>query len=198
MKLLLAIFIALAAVTYAAPPKEEIIASEYLVNLNKQLALKTNLETVASWNYASNITDENEARKNEVSAEVAKFMRQVGEENKKFNWRSYQSDDLRRQFKMMTKLGYAALPEAEYAELLEVLSSMESNFAKVRVCDYNNRDKCDLSLDPDLEEIISKSRDPEELKYYWTQFYDKAGTAVRPQFERYIEFNRKAAILNSK
>lgn len=156
------------------------------------------METEAAWAYASNINDENEKKKNEISAELAKFMKEVASDTQKFQWRSYQSDDLRRQFKSITKLGYAALPEADYTDFLETLSAMESNFAKVKVCDYKDKTKCDLALDPDIEQIISKSRDHEELAYYWREFYDKAGTAVRPQFERYVELNTKSAKLNSE
>lgn len=178
--------------------KEEIAAKEYLENLNKELAKRTNVETEAAWEYASDINDEHEKKKNEISAELAKFMKEVASDIQKFNWRSYQSEDVKRQFKMLTKLGYSALPEADYAEFLETVSAMESNFAKVKVCDYKNNTKCDLALEPEIEEIITTSRDPEELKFYWQQFYDKAGTAVRVQFERYVDLNTKAAKLNSK
>lgn len=50
----------------------------------------------------------------------------------------------------------------------------------------------------ELTEILSKSEDPEELKYYWTQWYDKAGTPVRSLFDKYVELNKEAAVLNSK
>uniref|UniRef100_T1PCB8 Angiotensin-converting enzyme n=1 Tax=Musca domestica TaxID=7370 RepID=T1PCB8_MUSDO len=196
MKLLLVTLVAGLAICHAAV-KEEIIATEYLANINKELAKHTNVETEASWAYASNITDENERKRNEISAENAKFMKEVAKDIQKFNWRSYGSADVRRQFKILSKTGYSALPEEDYAELLDVLSSMESNFAKVRVCDYKNGEKCDLSLDPEVEEIITKSRDPEELKHYWVQFYDKAGTPTRKSFERYIELNTKSAKLNN-
>ncbi|XP_073823622.1 angiotensin converting enzyme [Musca autumnalis] len=196
MKFLLVTLVAGLALCHAAV-KEEIVATEYLQNINKELAKHTNIETEASWAYASNITDENERVRNEISAENAKFMKEVAKDILKFNWRSYSSADVKRQFKMLSKTGYSALPEADYAELLEVLSSMESNFAKVRVCDYKDSTKCDLSLDPEIEEIITKSRDPEELKYYWTQFYDKAGTPTRKSFERYVELNTKSAKLNN-
>ncbi|XP_005183216.1 angiotensin-converting enzyme [Musca domestica] len=196
MKLLLVTLVAGLAICHAAV-KEEIIATEYLANINKELAKHTNVETEASWAYASNITDENERKRNEISAENAKFMKEVAKDIQKFNWRTYGSADVRRQFKILSKTGYSALPEEDYAELLDVLSSMESNFAKVRVCDYKNGEKCDLSLDPEVEEIITKSRDPEELKHYWVQFYDKAGTPTRKSFERYIELNTKSAKLNN-
>lgn len=169
-----------------------------MANLNKELAKRTNVETEASWAYASNINDENEKKKNEIAAELAKFMKEVSADIKKFNWRSYQSEDVKRQFKSLTKLGYAALSESDYADFLETMSAMESNFAKVKVCDFKDSTKCDLALEPEIEEVITTSRNPEELKHYWVQFYDKAGTAVRPQFERYIELNTKAAKMNSE
>ncbi|XP_017857190.1 PREDICTED: angiotensin-converting enzyme [Drosophila arizonae] len=196
MKLICVALVAMLSLTHALV-KEEIQAKEYLENLNKELARRTNIETEASWAYGSNINEENEKRKNEVSAELAKFMKEVSVDIRKFNWRSYQNEDIKRQFKSLSKLGYAALPEADYAEFLEAVSSMESNFAKVKVCDYKDNTKCDLSLEPEIEEVITKSRDPEELKHYWVQFYAKAGTAVRPQFERYVELNTKAAKLNN-
>ncbi|XP_039949679.1 angiotensin-converting enzyme [Bactrocera tryoni] len=198
MKILIVVLFATLALQNAvASVKEEITATEYIENLNKEIARRTNLETEASWAYASNINAENERKKNEVSAEVAKFMKEVSTDLQKFNWQSFKSESLRRQFKMLTKLGYAALSEADYAEYLDVMSTMESNFAKVRVCDYKNATKCDLSLDPEIEDIITTSRDPEELKYYWREFYDKAGTAVRTPFEKYVELNTKAAKLNN-
>nr|Q10715.1 RecName: Full=Angiotensin-converting enzyme; AltName: Full=Dipeptidyl carboxypeptidase I; AltName: Full=Kininase II; Flags: Precursor [Haematobia irritans exigua]AAA70427.1 angiotensin converting enzyme [Haematobia irritans exigua]prf//2210282A angiotensin-converting enzyme [Haematobia irritans exigua] len=196
MKLLVVTILAGLAVCHGAT-KEEIVATEYLQNINKELAKHTNVETEVSWAYASNITDENERLRNEISAENAKFLKEVAKDIQKFNWRTYGSADVRRQFKSLSKTGYSALPAEDYAELLEVLSAMESNFAKVRVCDYKNSAKCDLSLDPEIEEIITKSRDPEELKYYWTQFYDKAGTPTRSNFEKYVELNTKSAKLNN-
>ncbi|XP_033249765.1 angiotensin-converting enzyme-like [Drosophila miranda] len=188
----------LATLTLAqALVKEEIQAKEYFENLNKELAKRTNVQTEAAWAYASNINDENEKRKIEISAELAKFRKEMSSDLQKFRWRSYQSEDIKRQFKALTELGYGALPEAEFADFLETVSAMASNFAKVKVCDYKDKSKCDLALEPEIEEIISKSRDHEELKYYWRQFYDKAGTAVRSNFERYVELVNKAAKLNN-
>lgn len=45
---------------------------------------------------------------------------------------------------------------------------------------------------------MSKSEDADELQYYWTQWYDKAGTAVRSQFNRYVQLSNEAAVLNSE
>lgn len=42
-----------------------------------------------------------------------------------------------------------------------------------------------------------KSEDPEELKYYWTQWYNAAGTPTREHFDTYLRLNKEAAILNN-
>lgn len=48
-----------------------------------------------------------------------------------------------------------------------------------------------------MTEIFQKNDDPEELKYYWTQWYDAAGTPNRANFETYLRLNKEAAILNN-
>lgn len=53
--------------------EEEIRAQTFLDNLGEELIQRRNLDVVANWAYASNITDANEKRKNEVSADNAKF-----------------------------------------------------------------------------------------------------------------------------
>lgn len=52
---------------------EEILAQDYMNELNGELARCSNLEVIAEWNYASNITDENEKIKTELSAKNAEF-----------------------------------------------------------------------------------------------------------------------------
>lgn len=52
---------------------EEIQAQEYIQELNHEIQRRRNIEANAEWDYYSNITDENEKRKLEVSAESAKF-----------------------------------------------------------------------------------------------------------------------------
>lgn len=104
-------------------------------------------------------------------------------------------------------------------ELSNAINAMESNYAKVHVCSYKDKAKCDLQLDPgkigflivlhvfilflmflwtELTDILLESDDPEELKYYWKQWYDLAGTPTRKDFETYLRLNKEAAQLNSK
>lgn len=74
---------------------------------------------------------------------------------------------------------------------------MESNYAKVRVCDYRNRSRCDLQLEPEISDVLESSREAEELKYYWLQWYNQAGAPVRAHFDTYVRLVNEAAELNS-
>ncbi|XP_058124050.1 angiotensin-converting enzyme-like [Anopheles coustani] len=74
---------------------------------------------------------------------------------------------------------------------------MTSSFANIQLCHYDNQSKCDISLEPELTEIFANNRDPEELKYYWEKWYNEVGTTARKPFEKYVELNMKAALLNN-
>lgn len=115
-----------------------------------------------------------------------------------FDYTTYQDDDLKRKFRIAAKAGDAVLPEDKYRELVAAVSAMESNYAKVRVCDYRNETRCDLQLEPEISDVLESSRDPAELRYYWQQWYDRAGAPTRGDFETYVRLVNEAAVLNSE
>ena len=47
-------------------------------------------------------------------------------------------------------------------------------FSKAKVPDFKDKSKM-LSLDPDVTLKLAKSRDHEELEYYWTQWREVTG-----------------------
>ena len=53
-----------------------------------------------------------------------------------------------------------------------------------------------LSLNPDLEGIVSESSDPEELQYYWDQWRRATGERMGDQYRQYIDLYNEAATLN--
>lgn len=65
-----------------------------------------------------------------------------------YNYQQYKNEDLKRQFKKLVKLGYAALSSEKFNEITEAVTTMESNYAKVRICSYKEKTKCNLQLEP--------------------------------------------------
>ncbi|XP_055641474.1 angiotensin-converting enzyme-like [Toxorhynchites rutilus septentrionalis] len=150
----------------------------------------------AAWAYGSNITEHNLARKKETATEFAEVAKSVAQELRQFDYQSFRNEDLKRRFKELTKLDYAALPEDKFKELFGAVANMESNYAKIKLCTYKDNANCQLSLDPELTEIMASSRDAEELKYYWIEWYNRAGKPTRESFQKYVDLNTEAAKLN--
>lgn len=50
----------------------------------------------------------------------------------------------------------------------------------------------------ELTMVLKQSDDPEEMKYYWQEWYDKAGTPMRANFDEYVELKNEAAHMNSE
>lgn len=86
-------------------------AKEFLKRIDAQLAEWSNKQSIAGWNYASNLTEENLAEKLKVSAAAARISKQVAQEVNAFPWRDLEDESIKRQFKKLGVLGTAALPE---------------------------------------------------------------------------------------
>uniref|UniRef100_A0AAG5DVE8 Angiotensin-converting enzyme n=1 Tax=Anopheles atroparvus TaxID=41427 RepID=A0AAG5DVE8_ANOAO len=154
-------------------------------------------QTLAAWEYGSNLTETNLAKKTTAASEFAQVAKAIAQELQQIAYDRLESDDLKRRLKKLAKLNYAALPEEKFRELLGSIASMESNYAKIKLCPYGQTSNCDLSLEPELTEIFANHRNPEELKYYWVQWYNSAGAPARTSFQKYVELNREAALLNN-
>ena len=53
-----------------------------------------------------------------------------------------------------------------------------------------------LSFNPGVSKIMSKSRDPEELQYYWEQWREQTGEKMVDLYKQYIDLYNEAAELN--
>lgn len=78
------------------------------------------------------------------------FVQEKAKEISQFDYKAYKDEDLKRQFKLLSKLGYAALPADKFKELNDALNAMQANYAKIHICSYEDRTKCDLQLEPGI------------------------------------------------
>ena len=53
-----------------------------------------------------------------------------------------------------------------------------------------------LSFSPDVKIIMSKSRDPEELQYYWEQWRAQTGQKMVDHYKQYVDLYNEVAELN--
>lgn len=49
------------------------------------------------------------------------------------------------------QLGTSALPEDLNKRLINAITNMQATYAKATICDYNDKSKCDLHVEPGNE-----------------------------------------------
>lgn len=94
-------------------------AEAFLFNeeIDKKSLEMANRDVIAAWNYESDINEVNQQFKLEQSLISARFQKLKWENVTRFNWRSFQNEDLKRQYRFMSVLGPAALPEEQYTKV---------------------------------------------------------------------------------
>lgn len=183
----------------AAPSNDlsEQAAAEFLNRLNKEFGEKANIAANAEWDYESNITPETLTNKLNVSSEIAKWKKETWKKTIIYPWKTYKDENIKRQFKFATILGMAALPEDKFKRLDEVTSQMETIYSTAKICDFKNKSNCNLSLEPEITEILRKSRDPEEMKHIWLEWHKASGGKCKQLYEEYVKISNEGAKLNN-
>ncbi|RZC41415.1 angiotensin-converting enzyme-like, partial [Asbolus verrucosus] len=176
---------------------EELKARDFIQFLNKKTAENANKASLAHWAYASNITDANLQNQLAVDAEVAKEDKQYWLETIKFNWKTFTDYDLKRQFKKYSKLGTSALPEEKLNRLNKIISDMQKIYSTAKICAYDDPEKCNLALEPELTNILANSQNADELKHVWLEWRKAVGPHCRKLFEEYVDLSNEAARLNN-
>jgi peptidyl-dipeptidase A len=71
---------------------------------------------------------------------------------------------------------------------------MQTIYASAKVRSPDGRRN--LTLDPDLEDLIANSRDYETLAWVWKAWRDAVGPSIKPLFVKLVENMNKAAVEN--
>ncbi|XP_045596886.2 angiotensin-converting enzyme [Procambarus clarkii] len=174
----------------------------------------------ASWDFNTNVTQTNRRRMLIRQMEWSDFHRTKWNEAITFAWKNFTNSPIRRMFSFVTVLGKAALPKEKLQELTELIQDMKTAYSTAKICKYDptkrrlpngdydyytdfdveddNEIGCvpTLSLEPDLTQLMARSRDPEELRYVWRAWREAAGKPLRSKYIRFVELANEAARLN--
>lgn len=172
-------------------------AADLLKITNDELVEAKYKISEAEWKFATNINDETSLRRMEANTLYAKYEQDNALKFKKFDITSFKNEDLKRQIKKIINLGDSYLSDEKFNELKNAISNMETVYSQTKIPSYKDA-KILFSLDPDITQVLGESQDPEELKYYWKNWYDNVGTKNKKDFFKYVELRNEAAQLNSK
>lgn len=138
---------------------------------------------------------------NRIILEYAKFRKDKYEEHfKDANIANYPDADVKRKLKFLKDVGTSILNDADLTELTDKRNTMSRIYNTAKVCPFEKKN-CNvnqegLSLDPEIETILSESTDYDEMLWLWEQWHEKTGKLMRSDYGKYVELMNKAAVAN--
>jgi peptidyl-dipeptidase A len=169
-----------------APEAEKFIndAEKKLFDLNVKFSR-------ADWVKSNFITDDTEALSAEANKDVIAATTELAEQSKRFDGMEL-SPDVARKIKLLKLSLTLPAPKdpAERDELTKIAASMEGDYGKGKYCPDGDKGKC-LSLG-DMENVMTNSRDPEELKRAWLGWH-QVSPPYRKTYQRFVELSNKGA-----
>jgi len=166
-------------------------AARFMADVEKRLMELSIKSGRTDWVRSTYITDDTEKISADANTDLIAATTEFAEQAKRFDGVDLPAD-LQRKLKLL-KLSLtlpAPKNEAERKELTEIAARMEGDYGKGKYCPEGDKGKC-LSL-PDLEEIMTNSRDPEELKKAWVGWHQIA-VPIRKDYVRFVELSNKGA-----
>nr|XP_022906108.1 angiotensin-converting enzyme-like isoform X1 [Onthophagus taurus] len=105
---------------------------------------------------------------------------------------------LARQVTKLAVLGNSALNENDLRTLTGIISNMTKIYSTAKVKSYekwnfNGGKRIPIPLEPDLINIMAKTRDYKVLKYYWVAWRNATGSKLKSMFYDYVQLSNKAA-----
>ncbi|XP_040570335.1 angiotensin-converting enzyme [Lepeophtheirus salmonis] len=174
---------------------EEKKAEKFLVEAEEVLRVAAEKLSKVSWTYSTNITEHNEKLKIEEEKRDAAVLLKYGKMAREFNLDLMSDPYIKRKLKHLSNIGMAALEPNDFEQYTQISSKMNTIYSTAKVKSYKDSNKL-LSLEPDLKEIFSNSRDPQELAYYWKEWRAASGGKMRELYKEYVKFVNMAAKLN--
>uniref|UniRef100_A0A4X2M679 Angiotensin-converting enzyme n=1 Tax=Vombatus ursinus TaxID=29139 RepID=A0A4X2M679_VOMUR len=185
------LFFSLVAVTAAQFSTEE-RAKEFLETFNKEAEEISYQSSLASWDYNTNINDENVQKMNEAAARWSAFYKSQSNISRTFPLNEISDPQIKLQLKSLQEKGAAVLSAEKSARLNTVLNTMSTLYSTATICNPKTTQEC-LLLEPGLDKIMEESKDYYERLWAWEGWRSKVGKEMRPLYEEYVELKNEVA-----
>ncbi|CAL8097157.1 unnamed protein product [Orchesella dallaii] len=161
-----------------------------------------NRAVIGEWNYNTNLTSEEaEEAAAEASIAYSNFQfRAWNDSIRHWDFEAFTDSTIKRQLKFLNVIGVAALNSTDLSRYNQILGEMSKTYGTAKICPFNNQN-CNvtsegLNLEPDVENIISTSRNSAELAYTWEAWRNASGKPIRELYNEFIDLSNKAAQAN--
>ena len=166
-------------------------AEKFIADAEKRLFDLNVKYSRADWVKSTFITDDTEVLSADANNAVITAVTELADQSRRFDGLDLPYD-VARKIKLLKLSLVLPAPKdpAERDELTKLAASLEGDYGKGKYCPEGDKGKC-LSLG-DMEEILAKSRDPEELKRIWLGWH-QVSPPYRKNYQRFVELSNKGA-----
>uniref|UniRef100_A0A8D0JCB2 Angiotensin-converting enzyme n=2 Tax=Sus scrofa TaxID=9823 RepID=A0A8D0JCB2_PIG len=189
------LLLSLIPVTAAQSTTEE-LAKTFLEKFNLEAEDLAYQSSLASWNYNTNITDENIQKMNDARAKWSAFYEEQSRIAKTYPLDEIQTLILKRQLQALQQSGTSGLSADKSKRLNTILNTMSTIYSSGKVLDPNNPQEC-LVLEPGLDEIMENSKDYSRRLWAWESWRAEVGKQLRPLYEEYVVLENEMARANN-
>ncbi len=166
-------------------------AEKFIADAEKRLFDLNVKYSRADWVKSTFITDDTEVLSADANNAVITAVTELADQSRRFDGLDLPYDVARKMKLLKLSLVLPAPKDpAERDELTKLAASLEGDYGKGKYCPEGDKGKC-LSLG-DMEEILAKSRDPEELKRIWLGWH-QVSPPYRKNYQRFVELSNKGA-----
>ncbi|KAL8561905.1 hypothetical protein ACOMHN_046695 [Nucella lapillus] len=171
--------------------RDENLARSWLKEYDEEFKQIDYEMTEMAWNYATNVTEENQQKQVESELLMAQWQQNKAAEVDQYDWRHFADDTLQRQFRFAADIGTSALKNStKLKELKEAQSTIQGIYAKAKVRLPNAAEP--LSLEPGLTRLMAKSRDYDALLAAWKGWRDVTGPKMKGGYEKFVSLSNEA------
>ncbi|XP_037013451.2 angiotensin-converting enzyme 2 [Artibeus jamaicensis] len=184
------LFLSLVAVTAVQAPTEE-DARTFLEKFNTEAEELYYESALASWNYNTNITEENVQKMNEADRKWSTFYEEQSKLAKAYPLEAIKDVKVKHQLQALQQNGLSE-DKDKRLQLNTVLNTMSTIYSTGKVCKPDNPQEC-LLLAGGLEDIMHNSKDYNERLWAWEGWRSKVGKQLRPLYEEYVVLKNEMA-----
>ncbi|XP_062939077.1 angiotensin-converting enzyme 2 isoform X2 [Cynocephalus volans] len=188
------LLLSLISVTAAQFTVEE-LAKTFLDKFNHEAEDLFYESSLASWDYNTNITEENVQKMDAAGAKWSAFYEEQSKLAKNYSLEEIQNLTVKLQLQALQQSGSSALSADKSRQLNTILNAMSTIYSTGKVCNPNNPQEC-LLLEPGLDNIMAKSTDYNERLWAWEGWRSEVGKQLRPLYEEYVVLKNEMARAN--
>ncbi|KPJ19244.1 Angiotensin-converting enzyme [Papilio machaon] len=170
---------------------------DFLVRADEQASKECTNNVAAQWNFETDVNDATQHAALDAQQRYTLFQRGLWEAAKQIPRDSIRDFGTYRQLQLLSTIGAAALPPDQLDRYNRIINDMLAVYNTAEICAYNEPFKCGLHLQPQLQEIMSHSRDWDELQHVWTEWRRNTGRRIRDLYEQLVDLTNQAARLNN-